>query len=171
MSTATLVSVGEYLAASYRPDRELVEGQLLERNVGEYDHSNLQGALVTWLRNRQREWNVRVLLEQRVRVTASRFRIPDVCVISRDQKIEPVFTQPPLLCVEVLSKDDTLGSMQDRIDDYRAFGVPNIWVLDPVRRRAYICNYGDFREADGGVLEIAGSPVRINLNELLLDLD
>ncbi|HEY3455788.1 MAG TPA: Uma2 family endonuclease [Bryobacteraceae bacterium] len=104
MSTAALVSIGEYLSTSYRPDRDLVDGQLIERNVGEYDHSRLQGALTTWLTNRQRAWNIRVLPEQRLRVSATRFRIPDVCVISRNQGIEPVFTKPPLVCIEVLSK-------------------------------------------------------------------
>lgn len=126
----------EYLATSYRPDLELLDGQLVPRNGGEYDHSNLQGALVVFLGIRQREWNIRVLAEQRLQVMANRFRIPDVCVISRDQVIEPVFKRPPLICIEVLSKDDTLSSMQERIDDYQAFGVPNIWILDPVKRRA-----------------------------------
>jgi hypothetical protein len=54
ISTTALVSADEYLNASYRPDQELLEGQLVERNVGEYDHSNLQGALVAWMRQRQR---------------------------------------------------------------------------------------------------------------------
>ena len=171
MSTAALISVGEYLAASYRPDRELVDGQLLERNVGEYDHSNLQGALIIWMGKRQREWNVRVLPEQRIQVRADRFRIPDVCVISREQKIEAVFTQPPLLCIEVLSKDDTLRSIQERVDDYLAFGVPNIWILDPAKRRAYVCTRGEFHEPEGNLLAVEGSPVRIPLAELFAELD
>lgn len=140
MSTAVLVSTSEYLSTSYRPDRELVDGRLIERNVGEYDHSNLQGALIAWLSIRQRAWNIRVLPGQRFHVSANRLRISDVCVISRDQPIEPVFTSPPLICIEVLSKDDTLRSMQARIDDYLAFGVPNIWILDPATRRAYVCS-------------------------------
>jgi Uma2 family endonuclease len=171
MSTTALVSADEYLNASYRPDQELLEGQLVERNVGEYDHSNLQGALVAWMRQRQREWNIRVLPEQRIQVSSTRFRVPDVSVISRDQELEPVFTRPPLLCIEVLSEDDTLRSMQDRVDDYLAFGIPNIWVLDPVKRRAYVCTHGDFRELEGEVLEIALSPIRIPLRDLFSDLD
>lgn len=171
MATAALVSTSEYLATSYRPDRELIEGQLLERNVGEYDHSNLQGGLVAWIWNHQREWNVRVLPEQRVQVHPHRFRVPDVCVIARDQEIEAVITRPPLLCIEVLSKDDTLRSMQDRVDDYIAFGVPNVWVLDPVKRRAYVCNHGDFREPENGVLAIDSSPIRIPLNDLFAELE
>jgi Uma2 family endonuclease len=71
----------------------------------------------------------------------------------------------------VLSKDDTLRSMQDRVDDYRAFGVPNIWLLDPVKRRAYLCTQGDFREPDGEMLEVAGTPIRVPLSELFADLD
>ena len=171
MATAALVSVSEYLNTSYRPDQEMLEGRLVERNVGEYDHSNLQGALVAWLRRYQREWNIRVLPEQRIRVAEKRFRVPDVCVISRDQPPEPVFTQPPLLCIEVLSKDDTLRNLQERVDDYRTFGIPNIWILDPLKRRAYVCMHGDFREPQGNTLAIAGSPVRISLADLFADLD
>ena len=171
MATAAPVSVSKYLKTSYRPDQEMLEGRLVERNVGESDHSNLQGALVAWMRRHQREWNIRVLPAQRIRVSANRFRVPDVCVVSREQEVEAVFTRPPLLCIEVLSKDDTLRGMQDRVDEYRAFGVPNIWVLDPVKRRAYVCMLGDFREPEGGILEIDLSPIRVVLADLFSDLD
>ena len=171
MSTAALVSISEYLSTSYRPDRDLIDGQLIERNVGEYDHSHLQGALITWFTNRQREWNIRVLPEQCIRVSSTRFRIPDVCIISRDQEIEPVFTKPPLVCIEVLSKDDTLRSMQDRIDDYLAFGVPNVWVLDPVARRAYVCSRQGLREPEDGMLRASGTPIEISLPELFREMD
>lgn len=171
MSTGALVSIEEYLSTSYRPDRDLVDGQLVERNVGEYDHSNLQGALITWFTNRRREWNIRVLPEQRVRVSSTRFRIPDVCIISRDQEIQPVFTKPPLVCIEVLSMNDTLRSMQNRIDDYLAFGVPNVWIVDPVARRAYVCSRQGLREPEGGILRASGTPIEISLPELFRELE
>jgi Uma2 family endonuclease len=171
MSTAALVPVSEYLSTSYRPDCELVDGHLVERNVGEYDHSNLQGALISWLRSRQHEWNIRVLPEQRLRVSPNRFRIPDVCVLSREQPIEPVFTRPPMICIEVLSKDDTLRGMQERVDDYLAFRVPNVWILDPAARRAYVCTRGDFREPERGLLETQEGGIRIPLAELFLEME
>jgi Uma2 family endonuclease len=76
-----------------------------------------------------------------------------------------------LICIEILSKDDTLRSMQDRIDDYLSFGVPNIWMLDPVTRRAWVCSRGVLREPDGRTLEVPSSPIRIPLDELFAELE
>ena len=45
MSTITLAPLSEYLETSYRPDCDYLEGELLERNGGEWDHSRLQGLL------------------------------------------------------------------------------------------------------------------------------
>jgi Uma2 family endonuclease len=171
MVSATLVSTDEYLARTYRPDRELLDGQLVDRNAGEYDHSNLQGALVTRLRNHQRDWMIRVLPEQRIWVRPGRSRVPDVSVVSRSQEPEAVFTRPPLICIEILSKDDSLRSLQDRVDDYLNFGVPNVWVLDPATRRAYVCSRGRFQEPEGGVLEVPSTPIHIRLDDLFADLD
>ena len=59
-------------------------------------------------------------------------------MLDRNQPIEPVFTQPRLICIEILSKDDGLRDMQERVTDYRNPGVPNVWILDPVSHRVYI---------------------------------
>jgi len=171
MATAPRISVEEYLATSYRPDRELIDGQLVERNLGEYDHGRLQTTLAGWFLSREREWNIRVVVEQRVQVKPNRFRVPDVSVIRRDQPVEAIFRHPPLLCAEILSKDDTLLSIQDRVDDYLAFGVPNIWVLDPVKRRAYVCSESGFHQPAEGILAIDDHPIQIALKDLFADPD
>lgn len=55
MGSTTLVSVDEYLATAYDPDREYLEGRILERNLGERDHSELQMAIAGFLyANRKR---------------------------------------------------------------------------------------------------------------------
>jgi Uma2 family endonuclease len=171
MSSFAGVSVEEYLSTSYRPDCDYVDGELRERNVGEYPHSNLQTGLAIWFGNRQRDWGIRVLVEQRVRVSPHRFRIPDVCVLRRNQPIEPVFTQPPLICIEILSKDDRLRDMQERVDEYLNFGVPDVWILDPVSRKAYVCTQSGFQEPDGCILQSARSPIRVPLAEVFAELD
>jgi Uma2 family endonuclease len=171
MATATLIAVEEYLATSYEPDREYIDGELVERNLGEYDHSNMQAALTALLWNRAREWNVRALVEQRVRVAARRIRVPDVCLISRDLPIERVITHPPLVCIEVLSQEDRLRYYQDKVDDYTAMGVAAIWLFDPVKRQAFVCTREGFLPPEGEVLAIPGTPIRIPLKDLFADLD
>ena len=171
MAAATLISVEEYLSTTYRPDCDFVDGELLERNVGEYEHSNLQGALIVWLRQNGKLWNIRVLPEQRVQVRATRFRIPDVCILSRDQPVERFPTRPPLVCIEILSKDDTLRRMQERVTDYLEFGVPHVWIVDPATQRAYVCTTHGFLEPEGGILEVPGSPIRVPLADLFRELD
>jgi len=92
-------------------------------------------------------------------------------VLRRDQPIEPVFTQPTLICIEILSKDDRLRDLRERVDEYLNFGVPNVWILDPVLRKAYVCTQTGFQEPEGGVLEAAGSPIRVPLAEVFAELD
>ena len=171
MSSAAGVSVEEYLSTAYRPDCDYIEGEVRERNVGEYDHGRLQARLAIWFGNHERDWRIRVLVEQRVRLGTGRFRIPDVCVIDWNQPIEQVFTAPPLICIEVLSKDDSLRSIRERVDEYLNFGVPNVWILDPVLRKAYVCTQSGFQEPDGGILQAAGYPIRVPLAEVFAELD
>jgi Uma2 family endonuclease len=135
--SGTLISVEEYLATSYRPDCDYVDGHIEERNLGEFDHSRLQTALAVYFGTRQKQWDITVVVEQRVQVKPTRFRIPDVCVVLGSPN-EQILTRPPFLCIEILSKDDRMSQMQERIDDYLSMGVRYVWVLDPASRRAYV---------------------------------
>jgi Uma2 family endonuclease len=74
---------------------------------------------------------VRVLVALRIRVSPTRVRVPDICVISRDHEIEQVPTKPPLICIEVLSPEDRWPRVEKRIADFLAMGVERVWVFDP----------------------------------------
>jgi Uma2 family endonuclease len=57
MATATstpYLSVEEYLHTVYRPDVDYVDGRIEERNVGEFDHADLQTYIATLLRSRSK---------------------------------------------------------------------------------------------------------------------
>lgn len=166
MSSTTLVSVEDYLATSYRPDRDFLDGKLQERNLGELEHSRLQSAILVWFWTHRKEWNILPLVEQRVQVARTRFRIPDVTVLRPDEAREPIITVPPLVLIEVLSKDDTLRSMRERVDDYLNFGVRHVWIVDPASKRAYVCTSTAFQEPEYGVLVVPDTPIRLVLREL-----
>jgi len=166
MPTGTLVSVQEYLSTSYDPDRDYVDGEVLERHVGEQDHSRLQGVLYAYLFNREKQWGIYVFPEQRVQVSRTRFRIPDICAIAGSRPVEQIFTHPPFVCIEILSPEDTMTRMQERIDDYLKFGVQHVWVLDPRTKRAWDYTTAGMREARDGVLRTADPETAAPLAEI-----
>ncbi len=99
-------------------------------------------------------------------MVTTRFRVPDITVLKADQPRDAIVTVPALILIEILSKDDTLRSMQERIDDYLHFGVEHIWILDPALRRAYVCSAIGFQEPQSGSLSVPGTPIQLNLAEL-----
>src|ERR1017187_1279438 len=60
------ISVAEYLNTSYSPDREYRDGYVLERNLGDKEHSRLQARLAQYLGRRRKQWNIEVYTELRV---------------------------------------------------------------------------------------------------------
>ncbi|MCC7343216.1 MAG: Uma2 family endonuclease [Bryobacterales bacterium] len=168
MATATLVPVETYLNTAYSPDVEYVDGELVERNLGETDHSGVQGALVAMLFSLRKQGGLRVYPEQRVQVKPDRFRVPDVCAIT-GKPDGPVLRQPPLLVIEILSKDDTMLSMTERIDDYLDFGVPHVWLIDPALRRGFVCTREGLRVET--VLRTADPQIEVPLAEIFSVLD
>jgi Uma2 family endonuclease len=150
---ATLISVEEYLATSYRPDCDYVDGRIEERNLGEFDHSRWQTAIAAYFESRQKQLGITVFVEQCVQVSPTRFRIPDICVIIGDTS-EQIFRTPPFLCIEILSPEDRMSRVEQRIDDYLAMGVKYVWVMDPSNRHVYIATL------EAGLQEFKGATLR-----------
>lgn len=162
----TLVSVDEYLHTAYEPDCDYVDGQLLERNVGEKDHSKVQRDLLVYLHQRRTLWNLFAIQEQRVQISRTRFRVPDVCVVLGPEPDEQIFTQPPFLCIEILSPEDRMSRMQVKIDDYLRFGVSYVWVIDPQTRKAWIYAADSIREVRDGILRTENPEITVPLGEI-----
>ena len=169
MARTTEVSIEEYLHSSYAPDRDYIDGEIEERNLGEFDHAAVQAALVRWFSRYRKEWDIRVVPEVRVQVSPKRFRVPDICVLSRKVPIEQVITVPPIVCVEVLSPEDTLQRMMARYYDYDRMGVENVWIIDPADHSGYDCRAGGFVRVTE--FNAKGSVIRLELDQLFQDID
>ncbi|HTR35675.1 MAG TPA: Uma2 family endonuclease [Bryobacteraceae bacterium] len=153
MGAATLLSVAEYLSTNYDPDCDYVDGRIVERNLGERTHGRIQRKLIVYFDTHSEEFGIEVLPEQRVQVSPTRFRTPDVTVVKKSQPQGEIFRLPPHLCIEILSKDDTMEDMQERIDDYLRFGVPYVWIISPRLRKGYVVTKAGMVEAESGVLQ------------------
>jgi Uma2 family endonuclease len=106
----------------------------------------LLGRLIGLLFMNRARWGICVFPEQRVQVTPTRYRVPDIVVAAGAEPDEQIFTSPPFICIEILSKDDRMAEVQTRIDDSLAFGVRYVWVVDSGTRRAWHCTAGGLHE-------------------------
>jgi Uma2 family endonuclease len=169
MPAATLVSVEEYLQTSYDPDCEFVDGQVLERNMGEWDHAGLQAVLIEWFASRRKALGLVVIPELRVQISERRYRVPDVAVV-KGKGHGRVLRRPPFLCIEILSPEDRASRVEEKIDDYLAFGVPHVWLIDPRKRVAW--SYTADQKRESAVVLATNDPrLEIPLADLFSELD
>ncbi|MBS1814976.1 MAG: Uma2 family endonuclease [Acidobacteria bacterium] len=160
------IPVGEYLGTVYRPDVDYVDGLLEERNVGEVDHGLLQRALVIMLAALEETHGLFAIPEIRVQVGPTRFRVPDLCLVDEGQLHEPIIRNPPSLCVEVLSRRDSIGGMRARCQDYLAMGVPEVWIFDTQTVAVYRMASGLFEQVTTANLALRHLDFEINLEKL-----
>ena len=164
LAASTQISVEEYLKTVYRPDCDYVDGVVEERNLGERDHSWIQWNLIGFFRSRFRETGIAALPEWRFQVKSTRFRVPDV-VVTRGKPEEQILTKPPLLCIEILSPEDTVSRTNERIQDYLDFGVPVIWLVDPAEKTLWIYRRNGMQQATDSV-KVDGTSVEIPFSEI-----
>ena len=146
-------------------DCEYVDGEIVGRNVGEIDHADLQTRAMFYLATHYpQSW---VAVAVRVQVQSRRIRVPDVTFVAGPRPAGKIITVPPHLVVEVLSPDDRAAAVQKKIDDYLAFGIPYVWVVNPRTGRGYVHTAEAAREAKDGILRAADPAIELPLCELL----
>jgi Uma2 family endonuclease len=165
------IPVEEYLSTGYDPDCEYDNGVIVERNLGEFEHSFLQILLGTIFTNNMDSWGVFGLTEQRVQIKPRKFLIPDVCVLRVGSPREKILTHPPLIAIEIMSPEDTIRRTAAKAIEYRAFGVEHVWVIDPTARVAYRGTASGLQLVLSGELSVPGTPILVRIGDLFEKLD
>jgi len=170
-TSPTLISIEEYLRTSYRPDADYVDGEIEKRNLGEFEHARLQYLLSVYFGSNEKLWAIRGVVEQRIQVAPRRVRVVDIALLRADAPREKITLTPPLLCIEILSPEDRIPRARLVLADYVAMGVQNIWLIDPILRKAFTFDATGLHEADPIHLAVAHTPIRLDLTEAFAALD
>ena len=159
MGTKAALPVEEYLHTAFPGlDKEYRDGVLVERSLPDYLHSKTQRVLIVLLSALEKAFPVFVCPELRLRVRPGLYRIPDVSVFYPNEPKERVPGTPPFMAIEVLSLDDRMADVREKLAEYRAWGVTYVWLVDPHSKRMYTCN-----------AELVEVPM-LQINELGLEL-
>jgi Uma2 family endonuclease len=133
------VRVEEYLATSYKPACDYLDGVLRQKPLPTWKHGLLQGHLM--------QLNVGFPFETASEVTVrqrpGKYVVPDVIVQSRGRIQSPYPTEPVHLCIEILSPDDRMSEVLGKSEEYHCWGVPTVWIADPETERAWEYRAGE----------------------------
>jgi Uma2 family endonuclease len=172
VATPTRMTTEEMLALPDNgTERWLIRGELRERpmTVRNRDHSRVMvrigQSLANWLDQRPEPrgevvgGEVGVRLRQTPESTVGiDVAYVDAAVAGRRPDETTLIDGPPVLAVEILSPNDVLEDVNEKIDEYLAAGVRLVWVIDPHDRTVTI--YRPSREPDfvNAAAELSGDP-------------
>src|SRR6266498_2416339 len=145
--TPAFVPVDEYLNSSYRPDKEYVEGLLVERGMPTIAHGLLQILIGAYFRTFRKQFRFAALTEVRTQIVqGARYRIPDLMLCPIPLPAGRIVTSIPWAVIEILSPDDKMPVQLQRFRDYKRLDVRHVILLDPEQLIA-------FRFEEGSLLQ------------------
>jgi Uma2 family endonuclease len=137
------ISVDEYRHTSLPDlDREYRDGELVGRGVPDYLHGRTQALLLVFFEALRTKLSFYAGNETRVKVREGLYLIPDVSVFRPSPPPSSLPDQPPFIAVEILSPDDRLNAIRDKLEEYKSWGAQHVWLVDPHSRRMYMCEAG-----------------------------
>lgn len=146
-NTKPKMTFEEYLTYDDGTDNryELVDGELILMNPPIGLH-----ALVIRLLNNNFEAEISrlnlpwlCLQTVGVRTAINRSRIPDLCVLTREQILEKldmsaVIETAALLAVEIVSPESRTRDYRFKRSEYSVVGIPEYWIVDPVEQKVTV---------------------------------
>jgi Uma2 family endonuclease len=137
------MSVEEYLHTSFPDlDKEYRDGELIDRSMPDYPHSRAQIRLGSFFETRPQALRLYPGSELRLKIRDGLYRIPDIAVFHPTEPAEGVPSLLPFIVIEILSPDDRMTAVIEKLDDYKTWGVPHVWFVDPHSRRLYTYDQG-----------------------------
>jgi Uma2 family endonuclease len=136
MATKVQLPLPEYLSTSFEgPDRQFVEGEIIERAMPDVKHSRTQWLLGGVFYEIRKKFPLSGHSELRLRIGPERIRIVDFCVFFPDEPAEQIPSTPPYVTVEIVSPDDRYSELLQKLDEYWTWGVKHVWLADPSTRK------------------------------------
>lgn len=167
VATKTQIRAEDYLRMTFEHDAEFVHGEIVERSMPDWTHSRIQTELAICFGSLRKSHGLYTSTELRMKVAPDVYRIPDVAVyVGRCS--QPVPETPPLVAIEISSKDDRYSDLMQKLEEYRQWGVQHIWLIDPATKRFSI--YTDLGLQNASSLDLPGYPFQLTPAELFNDL-
>ena len=158
-----LISVDDYLSTSYDPDVEYVDGVLVQRKVGDWLHSLVQSNVIFHFRRKYP--GIYVIPQLRSQTRSTRYRLPDVCVLLEAPNTK-FLVDAAFLAIEILSEDDRMSRMMEKLEEYDQKGIRHMWLIDPRLQKVSVNAGGALNEIRDTVIATVDPRLELSREEL-----
>jgi len=170
MLARTQIGVEEYLDLVFpdRPEPDYVHGEVVERSLPTPIHGQIQLLLGILFAPLLKQVRFAMMSELRVQIEPQLFRVVDFAVYLESRPEGRYGTSPAFVTIEIVSPDDRFSELTQRLEDYRRWGVPHVWLVDPQLKRLY--EYTDAGLLQHPWLRLSEFEFEISSNELFKDI-
>ncbi len=115
-----------------KPYFEYWFGEAIQKSVPTLVHGVMQVTIAILLM--RRGW--RTATEVRLKIAKLAYPVPDI-IAGRKSFQDPYPTEAFDLCIEILSRDDSLRRLFNKCAHYLEWGIGSVWIIDPKKHLAY----------------------------------
>jgi Uma2 family endonuclease len=167
MATKAQITAEQYLHMTFEYDAEFVRGEVIERALPDILHSMAQFRVSMRFAEAERDHRLFTCLGVRMRLAEDLYRVADVAALS-SRPLEDYPERPPLVLAEIIAPGDRHHDLMEKLEEYRVWGVPNIWVVDPISKRLSLYTESGLRTVSS--LALSEYPLEITPAILFSDL-
>jgi Uma2 family endonuclease len=168
MASKTLIPVSEYLRMSFDGlDREYIDGEIIERPLGSKRDSETQMCLLLFFHSLSDRHSLYIYPDLRVKLSERLYRVPDIAVYFGERPTENVPSHPPDVVVEVISEGDPHVEIIQKLVQYRAWGVKDVWSADPWALSLFVHDEHGYHQVPA--FELPEFNTRISAAEVFVD--
>ena len=106
--------------------------------------------------------------ELRSKMTSTRYRLPDVCVLLSAPQTKYLLDSAYLV-VEILSEGDLMSAVIEKLKEYAGKGAKNIWLIDPRMQLLYRYTPPPLEEIQGDSIVTVDGLVEILRSEIFAE--
>ena len=119
MGAKTALSEQQYLHSAFPDlDKEYRDGELVERTLPDFLHGETQHLLSVFFGAHRKKHSLYAGAETRMKLRPGLYLIPDVAVFHHSRPSQDVPSTPPLVVIEILSPDDRLAAVREKLEQY-----------------------------------------------------
>ncbi|MBK3332167.1 Uma2 family endonuclease [Persephonella atlantica] len=126
---------------------EIIDGDIVEMAPTGFEHGEIELDIGYFLRKKLKDKGYVSSGEVGILISRDPLRIrgADIVYISKErlkEKPKGILEIPPDLIIEIISPNNTVSEMEEKIEDYFKIGVPRVILIDPQTQKVYLYQNG-----------------------------